>query len=467
MEEIRAFACDELLQLSNGGNEVGGVLFGTRRDNGVRILTWRPIACEHTQGESLSLSFNDRMNLAVQLELARQNADLKDLRPVGCFISHMRSGVSLSPSDLEIYNGFFPDTWQVALVICPKGSGHAEAGFFLREADDKLQAEASYHCFDLRPLQIASAPAKASESAPELPAQIPSSVVEQPVSGTRQYPIGAQSGLRSGLPAALRPGAPAAGQTTAPAATTQEPPPASELQLPNLQLPSFQIEDGLPTKERWLWAIPIVLALAIAAFMLYQRRAPSGNGIAFHASNEDQTVQLGWDANSRAIRDSYRGEIQINDGGKQSQVALNGNQLHSGKMSYVPQSSDVAFEITVYPPNGDPIHDSARLVAPVSHPATQPPQLLPANPPEASTAPANPAPANAAVQANPTPANPVVTKSADPPPAGQSALEQQVQQLKQSVAKERARADELQNLVRILENRLAIQSSTPKPEPQP
>src|SRR5579863_3840117 len=152
MDEIRAFACDELLQLSHGGKEVGGVLFGTRREDLIRILTWRPIACDYTQGESLLLSFNDRMNLAVQLELARQNADLKDLRPLGWFVSHMQDSVSLSASDLEIYNGFFPEAWQVALVICPKGGGRAQAGFFVREGD-KLQAEGSYQCFDLKPLQ--------------------------------------------------------------------------------------------------------------------------------------------------------------------------------------------------------------------------------------------------------------------------------------------------------------------------
>src|SRR5271166_5798177 len=77
MEEIRAFACDELLQLSHGGDEVGGVLFGTRHEGLIRILTWRPIACEHTQGAGLRLSHNDRLNLAVQLEVARQNPDLK------------------------------------------------------------------------------------------------------------------------------------------------------------------------------------------------------------------------------------------------------------------------------------------------------------------------------------------------------------------------------------------------------
>ena len=51
MDEIRAFACDESLQLSRGGDDVGGVLFGTRRDDLIRILTWRPIACDHTQGD--------------------------------------------------------------------------------------------------------------------------------------------------------------------------------------------------------------------------------------------------------------------------------------------------------------------------------------------------------------------------------------------------------------------------------
>src|SRR5580698_2834681 len=99
MEEIRAFVCDELLQLSHGGDSVGGVLFGTRREDLIRILTWRPIACEHAQGEGLRLSYKDRMNLAVQLEVARQNPDLKDLRPLGWFVSRARGDVSMSPSD--------------------------------------------------------------------------------------------------------------------------------------------------------------------------------------------------------------------------------------------------------------------------------------------------------------------------------------------------------------------------------
>ena len=427
MEEIRAFACDELLQLSHGGDEVGGVLFGTRRDDLIRILTWRPMACEHTQGEALRLSYNDRMNLAVQLEVARQNSDLKDLRPVGWFVSHLHGDVSLSPSDLEIYSGFFPEAWQVTLVICPREGGRAQAGFFVREAEDKVLTESSYQCFDLEPLHLAPA----AEVAPAEPIQMepPPAVPAPPVQSAPAAP--ATQPLLAAPPAySLAPQPPPRPNPVGQVEPRKAAPPRHEISPAPFQPPSFEVEERLPTHERWLWAIPIVLALGIAAFMLYQRRPQSQNtAIALRALNEAQTVQLVWDSNSRAVRDSDRAEIQINDGGKSRQVSLTSDQLHAGKMSYLPQSSDIGFLMTIYPASGEPMHDSTRLIAPVfSAPAapTQPPLLLPTNPPV-------------------------------PPGA-----DRQVRQLKEDLSKERARADELQNLVRILENRLGIPHEAPK-----
>ncbi len=394
---------------------MGGVLFGTRREDLIRILTWRPIACEHGQGESLQLSSGDRMNLAVQLEAARQNPDLKDLRPLGWFVSHLHGEVCLSLSDLEIYNGFFPETWQVTLVICPKGSGRARAGFFVREAGDKLVSDASYQCFDLEPLT----PAPASEHAPAQHAPAAGALPIEPREPASQ----------------ARPQKPAPRRFTPPLPA----PSPREIPEPDIQSPSFEIDDRVPTRERALWAIPILLALGIAAFLLYQRRTPPNASIALRALTEAQTVQLAWDANSRAVRDSDHAAIEITDGGKTSEVSLNADQLHAGKLSYLPQSSDIGFAMTVYPANGDPIHDSTRLIAPgFNAPAapTQPPQLVSASPVPASA----PAP---------------------PPDAERDALEQQVQHLKEDLGKERARADELQNLVRILENRLGISHEAP------
>ena len=51
-------------------------------------------------------------------------------------------------------------------------------------------------------------------------------------------------------------------------------------------------------------------------------------------------------------------------------------------------------------------------------------------------------------------------------PAGeQTALQQQVRDLEDDLARERARADKLQNLVRVLETRLGIKSKTPQTRP--
>jgi proteasome lid subunit RPN8/RPN11 len=495
MEEIRAFTCDNLLQLSHGGNEVAGVLFGTRRDDLIRILTWRPIACEHKDGQGLQLSYNDRMNLAVQLEMARRTPDLKELRPVGWFVSHSRGAVSLSPADVEIYNSFFPESWQVMLVICPQGNSRAQAGFFAREAEDKLQSDASYQCFDLEPLGLApdaiaeeaqpapalppvqpvpaANPAAQDPPAQDVPAQdapeptvVPINSVEVGTSPEPPEPVLAE-------PSEPAPPVPAKAFEPAPVVPAMLPEPAPlapavlsepvplvraavasrrnfdspSFETPGFESPSFEVTEQVPTHERWLWAIPVLLALGIAAFLLYQRRVPSPSAsIGLHAVAEAQTVQLAWDGNARAIRDADRGEIEISDGGKSSQVSLTSDQLQAGKLSYLPQSSDVSFVLTVHPADGEPIHDSTRLVAPTFSVPRQPPQLLPAAPSPAAAPPVTP----------PAPAS-----------TAQSELAQQVQQLKADVSKERARADELQNLVRILENRLGIQHEAPSAQRRP
>ena len=49
------------------------------------------------------------------------------------------------------------------------------------------------------------------------------------------------------------------------------------------------------------------------------------------SSSAARTAQLEWDPNSRAVRDSERGEIDITDGGKSSQVALSIDQLRAGQ----------------------------------------------------------------------------------------------------------------------------------------
>jgi hypothetical protein len=201
---------------------------------------------------------------------------------------------------------------------------------------------------------------------------------------------------------------------------------------PNPAPPSFNIDEPLPTRERWLWAIPIALALGLAAWSLANRQKPAENSpIAFHvSSNAALTVQLEWSPNSRSVRDSDHGVIDITDGGKPFQVSLSSDQLHSGTLAYIRQSDDVGFQLTVYPASGPPVHEITRLIAAsssagTSSAAAQPPELLPG--------------------------------------AGDDAAQRKVRELTEELRKERARTGELQNLVRILEDRLNIRPEAPKP----
>jgi hypothetical protein len=408
MEEIRAFACNELLRLSHGGAEVGGVMYGSQRAGAIRILTWRPIACEYSDGETLRLSHRDRMTLAVQLEVARGNPELKELRPVGWFVSHPSGEVAMTSSDLEVHDGFFPERSQVTLVIHPTGGGRAEAGFFVRSADGNVRSDASYQNFLLEPLHASLAQAA--------PAAAPAAAASNVEPASQETPASESNGVPAGVP----------GPSLA----------APSIRPPTPAAPIFKTHEPLAARERWLWAIPIALALGLAVLMLYQRQKPAENSsIAFHvSSNAARTVQLEWDPNSRAVRDSERGEIDITDAGKSSQVLLSSDQLHSGRMAYLRQSSDVGFQLTVYPARGAPVHESTRLIAPPGSSApSQPPELL-------ETA---------------------------PPSTGDEALQRQIRELREDLRKERARASELQNLNRILENRLGIQVEPPKAKPQP
>jgi hypothetical protein len=92
MDEIRATATEGFQKLARGGLEVAGVLFGARREAGIRILTWRPIYCEYALGPTLQLSDRDQAELTRLLQTSAKDPDLEGLQPVGWFLSHTRSG---------------------------------------------------------------------------------------------------------------------------------------------------------------------------------------------------------------------------------------------------------------------------------------------------------------------------------------------------------------------------------------
>ncbi|MBI3208223.1 MAG: hypothetical protein HYZ37_04880 [Candidatus Solibacter usitatus] len=147
----------------SGGNhsEEAGVLFGRRGEQLLRILAWRPISRRNPGGSRFSLSNEDRQDLDRLLEDAASDPELQVLHPLGWFVSHPM--VCMSGDDVALYHRFFPERWQVTLVLEQTAEGPARAGFFFREQNGAIHLDATANEFAIagaRAAQRASAPAK-------------------------------------------------------------------------------------------------------------------------------------------------------------------------------------------------------------------------------------------------------------------------------------------------------------------
>jgi proteasome lid subunit RPN8/RPN11 len=117
-------------------NEVGGWLVGKwradRRSGEQFIIVEAILPAPHTRRGSAYLTFTQDTQLALY-DSMRARYPNKDL--VGWYHTHPRMGVFLSSYDTWLHSNFFPDAYQVALVIEPYfGTG----GFFIRTTDGRL-----------------------------------------------------------------------------------------------------------------------------------------------------------------------------------------------------------------------------------------------------------------------------------------------------------------------------------------
>ena len=154
IEELGIAATDGFNRLAHGGVEIGGVLFGVRNSDSIEILAHRALTCEYAFGPSFTLSENDGRALEDLLASVADNPELAGMQAVGWYHSHTRSDISLSQKDLELYQHYFPELWQIALVLRPYRFDPVRAGFFFRERDGSVYADATRQEFIIhRPRQ--------------------------------------------------------------------------------------------------------------------------------------------------------------------------------------------------------------------------------------------------------------------------------------------------------------------------
>ncbi|HTB13182.1 MAG TPA: hypothetical protein VK752_16480 [Bryobacteraceae bacterium] len=338
IEEIRHTVAEGFQRLSRGGIEVGGILYGTREGRTVRILAMRPIACEHARGPAFLLSDKDRMVLNQQLTADAEDPHLEGLISVGWFLSHTRSEISLSDSDLELYSIFFPAPWQVTLVVRPGRGGSMRAGFFVREADGTVKSESSYLEFNF-PDRLAGVLDRAPATRPER------------VQGERRLNVMPRSeAFQSSLGAV--------------AAARREMPPPREVAPPTFGQPTQEYVPSPPPKKKWPWLVGwAVLVILGAVFGLrYWMLKPAQEPISLAVVEHDGELRIEWNHNARPVTAALHGTLVINDGSNTQTFALSPRELTTGNYMYQRKTGDVEVRMSVEDSDGGKVQEASRFL---------------------------------------------------------------------------------------------------------
>jgi len=350
MEELRRAAEEGFQKIGHGGLEVGGVLFGTQEDKTIRLLDWRPLECEHAHGPGFLLSANDQAALGKLLEEAASDQDLTTLEPLGWWHSHTRSGIYLSPEDLEIQNNFFPELWQIALVVRPVKDHPLRAGFFFRATDGGIYSIGSLSEFTL-------------ESRPDLRVRSRRSGAPRPRSGVPAPPV-------------VEP-APAAAWTP-PAPSTPSPPPAparpAEIPAPVFSSPIWNAKPSKPV-IRWRLVVAVfgILLTAWSAALTRAYWAPPllavlpsftrAGPLALRINETGSQLLIEWNRDADVLRGA-RGVMRVRDGKQERQIRLEADELRRGSVTYARESEDVEVRLSVVRPGRPDVPEIARFLGP-------------------------------------------------------------------------------------------------------
>jgi len=400
LDDIRLSATDAFFSLPRGGAEIGGILLGAWQEGRLAISDYAALDCEHALGPSFTLSVSDENKLQ---ELIRAAAGSGFGRPVGWFHSHTRSGVLLSDSDLTIHNRYFPEPWQVALVVKPHTFEPMRAGFFFRGPGGIIHSSASYHEFLIEPQPLQQVPRAAPMAQAAPPLQPPGSAgtivdiraepetprppatpmvevrAERAASPAPAAPIvdlraGSETPVAPSPPDIGRPAAePAAAPIISAVAAAPRPPskPATEAERATpAQLPLPRAFESSPEPSRTRFKVPLAAALALAAgIALYAGRgvwypaaaalvrpAPSqvaASSIGLNTVETAGQLQIHWNADSAPVRRATAASLEIADGDLPHQsIALDAAHLVSGAFTYAGRSARVDVTLALDQPDG-------------------------------------------------------------------------------------------------------------------
>jgi len=357
-------------RLAKRGIECGGILYGQRKGRRITIEAVREVRCEYRSGPSFILSESDCQALTNQL--AEPDPDLAGLSPVGLYISHTKDDISVTERDLVVYDDYFPDPWQVLLILRPGRQGAVRAGFFVREALGGMQTERSYEEFELDP------PSDPAESAALIAAARMAPAVEAPPSprprnrhsssdlrhgGDAAGPAAGSDSVAASAAAVIRAASPPLPQVpleTDPPRFSALPHSTPRLRLP---LPAGLLQHANPQQRHWIWLgawVLLVITIASAVYWLLTLRNP--DPILLRVSEQSGDLRIEWDRASSSIQHASTGTLEIRDGARTRTIRLSSDQLALGSYLFPAGASDVAIRLSVSAFLRPTVEESAHFV---------------------------------------------------------------------------------------------------------
>jgi TonB family protein len=330
-------ARDILDESNREGPEIGGLLLGsvdqTPDGTTIHIERFNRISCGHAAGPQFILDAGDRAGLlkAATAILEDSERDGSELSAVGIYRSHMRPGLQLEDSDLELIDLYFHDAFDLLLLIKPQNGREVTGQFYVR----------------------------GKESAGILPAGIPKDM--EPAGSSFPYRLDkarafAPPTLRSRrliadfIPDAVEP-------------SHRDDVPAGSPDAPAAQEPEHERRgfNWNPDWKKW-WPLPaslivagIMLWLLLASPDRHVLPAPAAAGkaeisrpLGLSASRAGQAWRVAWNPNATALRDARSVQLFIRDGDEQNRVELSPQDRASGTYTYDKTAgNDVTFRLEV------------------------------------------------------------------------------------------------------------------------
>jgi len=155
--------------LKSRGAEIGGILLG-RSEAGlprkVSIEDFHEVRCEYLTGPSYNLSEKDLVAFEATIAHLNSGAERTGLSPVGFYRSHTRDELYMDDADLVLARRYFPNHWNVFLLIKPFPTRTSLGGFFFWE-EGTIHHESSYLQFPLDRIKL-GATRPATQRQPDL-----------------------------------------------------------------------------------------------------------------------------------------------------------------------------------------------------------------------------------------------------------------------------------------------------------